>query len=255
MPYCMVAPSGKNVDMPINGGFVGMVDREEFDEFLRERAADSGAVRRTGVFESIDHDAEGVAVVNYRMQGAARGDEIRSVRARAVIGADGAASAVARQSIPGAERVRYVYAYHEIVRSPREGERDAAGKVAGFDGTRCDVYYQGPLSPDFYSWIFPHGDTTSVGTGTANKGFSIRNAVGALRESAAKARRSRCVRCASGTTAATWCWPATPQAWWRRRPAKASTMQWPEDGWQATPWKPSWRHGTRARWPAPASGS
>jgi len=180
----MIAPSGKNVDMPINGGFVGMVDREQFDEFLRERAADSGAVRCTGVFESIAHDADGVAVVNYRAQGAARGDEIRSVRARAVIGADGAASAVARQSIPGAERVRYVYAYHEIVRSPREGERDAAGKVAGFDGTRCDVYYQGPLSPDFYSWIFPHGDTTSVGTGTANKGFSIRNAVGALRENA-----------------------------------------------------------------------
>jgi geranylgeranyl reductase len=72
--------------------------------------------------------------------------------------------------------MRYVYAYHEIVRSPPE-----SATPAGFRGARCDVYYQGPLSPDFYGWIFPHGERTSVGTGTARRGFSIRNAVGALR--------------------------------------------------------------------------
>jgi geranylgeranyl reductase len=41
-----------------------------------------------------------------------------SVRARAIIGADGAASAVGRQAVPGAEHMPYVFAYHEIVRSP-----------------------------------------------------------------------------------------------------------------------------------------
>jgi len=64
-----------------------------------------------------------------------------------------------------------VYAYHEIVRSPS----------TGFDGTRCDVFYQGALSPDFYGWIFPHGETASIGTGTAQRGLSIRNAVSVLR--------------------------------------------------------------------------
>ena len=180
----MVSPAGKCVDMPINGGYVGMVDRDVFDEFLRERAASAGTVRRAGTFESITHDDEGVAVVHFRAPGAPRGVDTHSVRARAIIGADGAASSVARQSIPGADRIPYVYAYHEIVRSPRNGEKDATGAVAGFDGARCDVYYQGPLSPDFYSWIFPHGDTTSVGTGTARKGMSIRDSVGALRASA-----------------------------------------------------------------------
>jgi geranylgeranyl reductase len=43
------------------------------------------------------------------------------------------------------------------------------------------VYYQGKLSPDFYGWVFPHGDTLSIGTGSADKGFSLRNAVGELR--------------------------------------------------------------------------
>ena len=42
----MVAPSHREVDMPIDGGFVGMVDRKEFDEFLRERAARLGATMR-----------------------------------------------------------------------------------------------------------------------------------------------------------------------------------------------------------------
>jgi geranylgeranyl reductase len=50
-----------------------------------------------------------------------------------------------------------------------------------FVGNRCDVYYQGRLSPDFYAWIFPHGDTASVGVGSANKGFSLRGAVADLR--------------------------------------------------------------------------
>jgi geranylgeranyl reductase len=96
------------------------------------------------------------------------------VRARAIVGADGAMSAVAKQCIPGAHRIRYVAAYHEIVRVP-----DAA--VHEFPRTRCDVYYQGCLSPDFYAWIFPHGDTASVGVGSAHKGFSLRGAVGRLR--------------------------------------------------------------------------
>ncbi|NJM91423.1 MAG: geranylgeranyl diphosphate reductase, partial [Rhodospirillaceae bacterium] len=81
---------------------------------------------------------------------------------------------VARQVIPGAARMRYVFAYHEIVKSPPETS-------AAFDGTRCDVYYRGQLSPDFYGWIFPHGETASVGTGSAIKGFALRTAVGDLR--------------------------------------------------------------------------
>jgi geranylgeranyl reductase len=179
----MVSPAGRQVDMPIDGGFVGMVDRDVFDEFLRERARAAGAVRRTGTFDRIERDGDGVAVVRYLAGGGPRPQEVASVRARAVIGADGAASQVAKQCVPGAGSVPYVYAYHEIVRSPRGAPAQTSAAV-GFDGARCDVYYRGSLSPDFYGWVFPHGDTTSVGTGTALRGFSIRNAVGALRDAA-----------------------------------------------------------------------
>jgi geranylgeranyl reductase len=38
----MIAPSAHTVDIPIDNGFVGMVDRAEFDEWLRVRAASAG---------------------------------------------------------------------------------------------------------------------------------------------------------------------------------------------------------------------
>jgi len=175
----MIAPSDHRVDIPIDNGFVGMVDRADFDEWLRERAAASGAVRRIGTFERLSRDPDGISVVHYQAREHLHRGEGRpaQVRARTIIGADGAKSQVARQSIEGAKDTEYVFAYHEIVKAP-------AVKPAGYDGTRCDVYYQGKLSPDFYGWVFPHGDTLSIGTGSADKGFSLRGAVGALRQSA-----------------------------------------------------------------------
>ncbi len=173
----MVSPKDARVDIPINGGFVGMVDRDQFDEWLRTRAALQGATRQNGVFEDITRDEQGVSVVSYRpraSRGAPSGDVVK-VRARAVIGADGAKSEVARRSgVPDAHKTKYVFAYHEIVRAP-------AVKPTDYDGSRCDVFYRGSLSPDFYGWVFPHGDTLSIGTGSADKGFSLRGAVGALR--------------------------------------------------------------------------
>jgi geranylgeranyl diphosphate/geranylgeranyl-bacteriochlorophyllide a reductase len=172
----MVSPSDKQVDMPIDGGFVGMVDRDIFDEWLRERAMQAGAERRAGLFKRFERDDAGITVVYYEERAADGTVTERAVRGGAVIGADGALSAVARQCLPGAERLPYVFAYHEIVRSPRP--------EANFDGARCDVYYRGSVSPDFYGWVFPHGDTVSVGTGSACKGFSLRGSVGSLRDAA-----------------------------------------------------------------------
>ncbi len=173
----MTAPSARQVDMPIEGGFVGMVDRDVFDEWLRERATACGARRETGTFERVDHDPDGVAVVRYRPKDG-KPDELAGVRAKVVIGADGARSGLARQTIKGADKTPCVFAYHEIVRSPKNG-------ADGFDADRCDVFYQGELSPDFYAWVFPHGETASVGVGSARKGFSLRQAVTRLRATAA----------------------------------------------------------------------
>ena len=97
-----------------------------------------------------------------------------TVRTRALVGADGASSRVRQQTLGDEYKPDQVFAYHEIVRSPNSN-------TEAFDDKRCDVYYQGGVSPDFYGWVFPHGKCTSVGAGSAVKGFSLRNAVKKMR--------------------------------------------------------------------------
>jgi geranylgeranyl reductase len=168
----MIAPSGRAVDMPVGEiGYVGMVDREDFDEWLRVRACESGAERLSATFEKIERDDNPHPLVTFRRE---RGGPIEKIRARCILGADGARSAVAKQALPNAERVKCVFAYHEIIKSP-------ANDTESFDANRCDVFYQGRLSPDFYAWVFPHGETASIGVGSANKGFSLRGAVAEMR--------------------------------------------------------------------------
>ena len=165
----MISPTGRAVDIPIENGFVGMVDREHFDEFLRARAESHGAERLTGTFLRIERDVEGTHVV-WREK--ASGAERRTVT-RLVIGADGARSNVARAEVPGGDRIPYVIAYHEIIKAP------AANEV--YDPDRCDVIYDGRISSDFYGWVFPHGKHASVGMGTEINGADLKKATAELR--------------------------------------------------------------------------
>src|SRR5580658_8424616 len=55
----MISPKGERVDMPIDGGYVGMVDRAEFDEFLRVRAAEAGAERVRGTYQRMTREPDG----------------------------------------------------------------------------------------------------------------------------------------------------------------------------------------------------
>ncbi|MFK7994698.1 MAG: geranylgeranyl diphosphate reductase [Granulosicoccus sp.] len=182
----MVSPTNNAVDMPIEIGYVGMVDRGEFDEWLRERARGAGAKRQDGTFVSLGK-SDGVSREITFLSGkkGKTSNEI-TVKARYIIGADGAKSRVGRAAVPGAEKLQSVFAYHEIIEAPdqqtpinRSTHFNAALEA---DPLRCDVVYNGELSPDFYSWIFPHGKTISVGTGTAVQGFGIREAVTKLRK-------------------------------------------------------------------------
>ena len=60
----MVSPTNRSVDIPIENGFVGMVDREEFDEFLRTRAQSAGVTRFSGTFDKITRK-DGETIVEF----------------------------------------------------------------------------------------------------------------------------------------------------------------------------------------------
>ncbi len=175
----MISPASQRVDMPIAGTYVGMVNREDFDPWLRQRAVDAGAELRLGSFKTLTRTGDGRVSISY-LDKSGQGGMV-TVTARAVIGADGARSQVGRQCVPGADKIKSVFAYHEIVAAPAANDAAASAGADDFDGSRCDVWYQGRLSPDFYAWVFPHGDKVSIGTGSAQRDYSAPAAVAMLR--------------------------------------------------------------------------
>jgi len=165
----MISPTGRRVDIPIENGYVGMVDREHFDEFLRVRAKEAGAHRYRGTFTKITRDADGTHV-HYRDK--ISGNDM-SLTAKLVIGADGARSNVARAEVKDGDKIPYVIAYHEVIEAPEPTEV--------YDPKRCDVVYDGRISPDFYGWVFPHGAQASVGMGSMIKSVDVKQATADLR--------------------------------------------------------------------------
>ncbi|NCX59363.1 MAG: geranylgeranyl diphosphate reductase, partial [Rhodobacteraceae bacterium] len=123
-----------------------------------------------GTFEKVDRTS-GNPVIEYFSHDTKQQEQIS---AKLIIGADGARSKVAKAEVPGAEKIPYVIAYHEIINAPESG--------ANYQGHRCDVIYDGAVSPDFYGWVFPHGKTVSVGMGTGVSGFDLKKATADLRE-------------------------------------------------------------------------
>lgn len=168
----IISPRQRVVGMPIEEGYVGMVDRAAFDPWLRERACEAGAERIRGRYLRVERKPgdEAVTLCYETREGPAQ------LRARYLIGADGARSSVAQQEIEGWDKGEYVFAYHEILQAP-----EGTAAAAFYDPLRCDVYYDARLSPDFYAWVFPHGGQLSIGTGSACKGFSQREAIARLR--------------------------------------------------------------------------
>ena len=165
----MISPSGRHVDIPIENGYVGMVDRKDFDPFLRSRAKEAGTKYFTGTFVRIERP-EGNPVVIYRDKAT---QEEHKLPCRAVIGADGAKSRVGLAEVKDADKVPLVFAYHEIIKAPPKN------KI--YDPARCDVIYDGAISPDFYGWVFPHGDSASVGMGSELSSVNLKQATADLR--------------------------------------------------------------------------
>lgn len=134
-----------------NDDYIAMCCREEFDQFLRNRAVERGATLIEGQLLSVAVDAKGVTST-YRERASG---EVRTLRTTAVIGADGAYSPTARAlGLPNLPRC---VAIQERIRLP-------ADKMARWEDT-ADLYLGADVSPDLYAWAFPKKDHVAVGMG------------------------------------------------------------------------------------------
>ncbi|MCS7001498.1 MAG: geranylgeranyl reductase family protein, partial [Dehalococcoidia bacterium] len=137
----LASPIEKTARAPV----VWMVMRDDFDHFLLQRAAQAGVdVRDRQRVDHIAFDADGATVVT------ATG----TIRAHVVIGADGANSRVAHAAGLAGGNDAYL---------ALEGEFPASRTLAARWRNRALIDL-GAL-PGGYGWLFPKGDTLSVGVG------------------------------------------------------------------------------------------
>ena len=116
-----------------------MVDRDEFDEWLRERAVEAGATRLRATFKRFARDVDGCPLLHLAPLARVGNASPTELRARLVIGADGATSLVARQAMPNSVAPPMVYAYHEILRSPSTNSAGTAAARAAAGLTDAEV--------------------------------------------------------------------------------------------------------------------
>lgn len=158
------SPSGQIAAVPVVGtvptahDYVGMVRREVFDGYLRERAQEAGAtLLHASVTDVRVSPGSGVALT-YR----AKGGVEETLTADAVIGADGAHSQVARSL--GVPKRPKALAIQERIALPAATMREWE--------TYAELYLGPEVSPDFYGWVFPKSDHVSVGVGACSVGGS-----------------------------------------------------------------------------------
>ncbi len=152
------APSGYEVyaDFP-DGQCIATVDRREFDSHLRWAAEDAGAILVHGRVLGYNEKGSQILVQYLDPDGTTHTTE-----AHYVIGADGAWSRIAKQAM--GYNLPMVVAMQDVI-SPTE---DRMAEL----GNRCIFNYNPAVSPDFYGWMFPKGNSVLVGVGTRFKNKS-----------------------------------------------------------------------------------
>jgi geranylgeranyl reductase len=164
----MISPSNREVDIHLENQaeYIGMCRREVLDAFLRNRAADLGAVLINGLVQRVDtgSDRQGPYCIHYSdySAGGPTG-EPKTLEVDLIVGADGANSRVAKAMDAGDYNV--AIAFQERIRLPLEEMR--------YYEDLAEMYVGTDVSPDFYAWVFPKYDHVAVGTGTMQKNQSL----------------------------------------------------------------------------------
>ncbi|MBL6956693.1 MAG: geranylgeranyl diphosphate reductase [Chlorobium phaeobacteroides] len=150
------SPAGRMIFMEMPNGYVGMVRRERFDSYLRDRAKRHGSEVIEARMKEISRSGDTYTITLSK--------EHPPVEASYIIGADGANSRTAEvlgfpqnelQVIAMQQRFHYsdtLKPYEDLV----------------------EIWFDGDVSPDFYGWIFPKTDHIAIGTGTEFRKHNLR---------------------------------------------------------------------------------
>ncbi len=144
-------PRSAPFEIAFDSGYIGIVERGEFDCALREMARAQGALLTEGTFSRFLPPEDGRIVCE-----ASRGGAPLVVRSELLIAADGVNSRV-RASL----QMKPMSSLYTLgAKLPVEG---------AISGEWCEFYF-GRFAKGGYSWIFPGETSASAGTGSTSPG-------------------------------------------------------------------------------------
>jgi len=152
------SPKGRIIDMRMPNGYVGMVRREKFDQYLRSEAEKAGAAVIEGLVTSIQPSGRGYVLTTLN-------NKVPPIEADRIIGADGANSKTADELHFPPNELKEVIAMQQ-----RFKYTPAIQKFSDI----VEIWFDGEVSPDFYGWIFPKADHLAIGTGTEDHRHNIK---------------------------------------------------------------------------------
>lgn len=239
----------------------GLINRPEFDAGLVEQAQKAGAELRTGATVA-RVEQHGAAVPDRRTVAVVlAGGE--TVLARAVVGADGSAGRIGAHV--GVKLDQVDLGLEAEIPVPPTVAEDWAGRV---------LIDWGPM-PGSYGWVFPKGDTLTVGVISARgdgagtkrylEDFVARLGLAGFEPKISSGHLTRC-RSEDSRSRAAGCWCAvTRPACWSRGPARAFPSRCARDGSpvsgrcasrrRTTRWTPAARRSTTPSPSRPGSAS
>ncbi|MDA8327063.1 MAG: geranylgeranyl reductase family protein [Nitrospiraceae bacterium] len=143
-------PKSSPFEIRFENGYIGMVERREFDSVLRDMARAEGAAVMKGAFVKIRECGKTAVLSEAEIEG-----QTMEVRSEYLLAADGVNSRV-RSSL-GMKHINSLYTLG--VKLPLDGNP--------FRGNCCEFYFDASARGG-YSWIFPGASNVSAGTGSTN---------------------------------------------------------------------------------------
>ena len=160
------SPKGRVIEMCMPNGYVGMVRRERFDQYLRNDAQNNGSEL---IESKVTHISKTNGAYTINLEGNSNIDELE---AKYIIGADGANSKVA---------IDLNFPKNESKAIALQERFHSSDELSRYDNL-VEIWFDGDVSPDFYGWIFPKADHIAIGTGTDDKNKNIRQLQARFRE-------------------------------------------------------------------------
>jgi len=151
------SPKGRIIEMHMPNGYVGMVRREKFDQYLRAEAERAGAEVVEGLVSTIKPSGSGFVINTLN-------NRVPPVEVLRIIGADGANSKTADQLNFPPNELKVIAMQQRFKYTPA---------IEEFSDI-VEIWFDGEVSPDFYGWIFPKADHLAIGTGTEDNRHNIK---------------------------------------------------------------------------------